>query len=100
MLRIDIESSKIDSLSFVVCPLQAQLITGFFSFFLLRQFTVLMKQTRQAVCAIKQSIFLDVYEATWERVVLFTNGNEWDLLFILGSVYQNKFSLDLYLNEI
>ncbi len=32
-----------------------------FSFFLLQPFTVLIKQTRQAVCAIKQSIFLDVY---------------------------------------
>jgi len=28
---------------------------------LLRPLTVLKKQTRQAVCAIKQSIFLDVY---------------------------------------
>jgi hypothetical protein len=32
-----------------------------FFFFLLRPFTVLMKQTRQAVHAVKQSIFLDVY---------------------------------------
>jgi hypothetical protein len=31
-------------------------------FFLLRPFTVLMKQTRQAVCAVKLSIFLDVNE--------------------------------------
>jgi hypothetical protein len=30
---IDIESSKIDCLRFVVCPLLAQLITGFFSSF-------------------------------------------------------------------
>jgi len=30
-------------------------------FFLLQPFTVLMKQTRPAVRAIKQSIFLDVY---------------------------------------
>ena len=44
-----------------MCLLIAQLIIGFFSFFLLRPFTVLMKQTRQAVRAIKQSIFLDVY---------------------------------------
>jgi hypothetical protein len=35
--------------------------------FLLRPFTVLMKQTRQAVCAVKQSIFLDVYESTLFR---------------------------------
>ncbi len=32
-----------------------------FLFLLLRPLTVLMKQTRQAVCAIKQSIFLDAY---------------------------------------
>jgi hypothetical protein len=32
-----------------------------FFLFLLWPFTVLMKQTRQAVRAIKQSIFLDVY---------------------------------------
>ncbi len=33
-----------------------------FLFLLLRPLTVLMKQTRQAVCTIKQSIFLDVYD--------------------------------------
>jgi hypothetical protein len=33
VLTIDIESSKIDCLRFVVCPLLAQLITGFFSSF-------------------------------------------------------------------
>jgi hypothetical protein len=42
-----------------MCLLLAQLIIGFF---LLPLFMVLMKQTRQAVRAIKQSIFLDVYE--------------------------------------
>ncbi len=47
--------------------LLVQLIIGFFSFFLLQPFTVLMKQTRQAVCAIKQSIFLDVYGLTLDR---------------------------------
>jgi hypothetical protein len=41
-----------------MCPLLAQLIIGFFSLFLLRPFAVLMKKTR----AVKQSIFLDVYE--------------------------------------
>jgi hypothetical protein len=40
-----------------MCLLLAQLIIGFFSFFLLWPFTVLMKKTR----AVKQSIFLDVY---------------------------------------
>ncbi len=45
-----------------MCPLLAQLVIGFFSFFfLLRLLTVLMKQTRQSVHAIKQSIFLDIY---------------------------------------
>ncbi len=44
-----------------MCPLLAQLIIGFFIFFLLQPFTVLMKQTRQSICAVKQSIFLDVY---------------------------------------
>jgi hypothetical protein len=39
-----------------MCPLVAQLIIGFF--FLLPPFTVLMKPTR----AVKQSIFLDVYD--------------------------------------
>ncbi len=34
-----------------------------FCFLLLRPLTVLMKQTRQAVCAVKQPIFLDVYES-------------------------------------
>jgi hypothetical protein len=52
--------SNIDCLSFVLCPLLAPLVIGFFSlfFFLLRMFAVIMKQTRQAVCAVKQSIFL------------------------------------------
>jgi hypothetical protein len=35
-----------------------------FFLFLLRLFTVLLKQTRQVVHAIKQSIFLDVYGLT------------------------------------
>ncbi len=54
--------SNIDCLSFVMCPLLAPLVIGFFLSFLLQLFTVLMKQTRQAVHAIKQSIFLDVYD--------------------------------------
>ncbi len=38
-------------------------VSYFFSFFLLlRPLTVLMKQTRQAVCTIEQSVFLDVNE--------------------------------------
>jgi hypothetical protein len=40
----------------------------FISFLLLQPLTVLMKQTRQAVRAIKQSIFFDVYEPTYLTV--------------------------------
>ncbi len=39
--------------------------------FLLRLLTVLMKQTRQSVRAIKQSIFLDVYEFYSLNVLIF-----------------------------
>jgi hypothetical protein len=38
-----------------MCPLLVPLLIGFF---LLRPLTVLMKQARQAVCAVKQSILL------------------------------------------
>jgi len=41
---IDIERPKIDCLSVVMCPLLAQLKTGFFSIFLLRLFTVLQSK--------------------------------------------------------
>jgi len=51
--------SKIDCLRFVMCPLLAPVLIGFFSFlFLLRPLTVLTKQTRQTVRAVKQSILL------------------------------------------
>jgi hypothetical protein len=40
-----------------MCPLLTPDLMGFFSFLLLT-LTVLMKQTRQAACAIKQSIML------------------------------------------
>ncbi len=46
------KGAKIDCLSFVMCPLLAQLKIGFFSFFLLWLFTVLMKQTRQALSSL------------------------------------------------
>jgi len=39
----------------------AVLLASFSSFLLLRPLTVLMKQTRQLVLAVKQSIYLDVY---------------------------------------
>jgi len=37
-------------------------LIAFFSCFFLWPLTVLMKQTRQPVCAIKQSVYLDVYD--------------------------------------
>jgi hypothetical protein len=45
---------SIDCLRFVMCLI-------LFVFFLLQSLTVLMKQTRQPVRAIKHSIYLDVY---------------------------------------
>ncbi len=48
--------SKIDCLRFVMCPILAPVFQGFFFFFLRWPLTVLMKQTRQAVRAFKQSI--------------------------------------------
>jgi len=56
-----------------MCPLLAQPIIAFFSSFLLRPFTVLMKQTRQAVRAVKQSRFLDVYD--WPVLPFRASGN-------------------------
>ncbi len=50
--------TKIDCLRFVMCPLLVPGFQGFFFPFLMQTLTVLMKQTRQAVCAIKQSITL------------------------------------------
>jgi hypothetical protein len=47
--------SKIDCLRFVMCPLLAPVLICFFLLLLL---TVLMKQTRQAVHAVKQSTLL------------------------------------------
>jgi hypothetical protein len=44
---------------FVMCPLLAPVLISFFSFsFLLQLLTVIMKQTRQAVHDVKQSILL------------------------------------------
>jgi hypothetical protein len=52
---IDIERPKIDCLSFVVCPLLAQLKIDFF-------FAAAVYSTNEANKAgLKQSIFLDVY---------------------------------------
>ncbi len=61
---IDIESLKIDCWGFVMCPLLAKSYKPSFFLFLLRPLTVPMKQTRQLVHAIKQSIYLDVYNCS------------------------------------
>ncbi len=45
-------------------PATSAVLIAFFSPFLLRPLTVLMKRTRQPVCTIKQSIYLDVYACT------------------------------------
>jgi hypothetical protein len=55
---IDIDRPKIDCLSFVMCPLLAQLKIGFFSSF----FAAAVYRTNEANKAgLKPSIFLDVY---------------------------------------
>jgi hypothetical protein len=43
-------------------PATSAVLIAFFSSFLLQSLTVLMKQTRQPVRAVKQSIYLDVYD--------------------------------------
>jgi hypothetical protein len=57
---IDIERHKNRLLKFCYVPLTSAARNRLL--FSLQPFIVLMKQTRQAVRAIKQSIFLDVYE--------------------------------------
>ncbi len=42
-------------------PATSAVLIAFFSSFLLRPLTVLIKQTRQLVHAVKQSMYLDVY---------------------------------------
>ncbi len=65
------QKSKIDCLRFDVCPLQVPVFQGFFFFFLRWPLTVLMKQTRQAVCAFNQSILLIClcFSQTWQGIV-------------------------------
>ncbi len=53
-----LKDAKIDCLSFVCVPATSEAHNRLLFFFLLWPFTVLMKKTR----AIKQSIFLDVYD--------------------------------------
>jgi hypothetical protein len=58
VIGLDIESPKIDCLSFVYVPATSAAHNRLLFFiFLLQPFTVLMKKTS----AVKQSIFLDVY---------------------------------------
>ncbi len=62
---IDIKRRKNRLLKFCYVPATSAAHNRLLFFlFLLWPFTVLMKQTRQAVCAIKQSMFLDVYDKT------------------------------------
>ena len=61
-MGIDIKRRKNRLLKFDYVPATSAAHNRLLFFlFLLRPFTVLMKQTRQAVRAVKQSIFLDVY---------------------------------------
>jgi hypothetical protein len=62
VVTIDIKSLQNRLLKVCYVPAtSAGLNRLLFFLFLLWPLTVLMKQTRQAVCAIKQSIYLDVY---------------------------------------
>jgi hypothetical protein len=62
VLSKDIERRKNRLLKFCYVPATSAAHNRLLFFiFLLRLFTVLMKQTRQAVHAVKQSIILDVY---------------------------------------
>ena len=61
--------TKIACLRFVMCLLLAPGFQASFFFpFLMQPLTVLMNQARQAVCAIKQSIYLDVYGLSLQNV--------------------------------
>jgi hypothetical protein len=61
VLSIDIERRKNRLLKFCYVPATSAAHNRLLFFYLLRLFTVLMKQTRQAVHAVTQSIILDVY---------------------------------------
>jgi len=70
-----------------MCPLLAHLIIGLLFFhFLLRLFTVLMKQTRQVLCPVKQPIFLDVYDCS--TISIFVN-------FLVIKRYTKSFKISL-----
>jgi len=72
---IDIESLQNRLLKICCVPATSAGLPMVSFFFLLQwPFTVLIKQTRQAVPAVKQSIFLDVYGQMWQK-----------RLFVIGS---------------
>jgi len=76
---IDIERRKNRLFKFCYVPATSAAHKSLLFFlFLLQAFTVLMKQTRQAVRAIKQSIFLDVY-------------GEYQNFLLLGDIWWSKF---------
>jgi hypothetical protein len=62
-------------------PASSTVLIAFFSSFLLRPLTVLMKQTRQPVRAVNQSIYLDVHDA-----VLLTQTNSWQPLKVATKI--------------
>ncbi len=79
MATIDIESLQNRLLKVCYVPATSAglpRVSFFFSFFLLlRPLTVLllMKQTRQVVCAVKQSIFFDVCDDNWQFLFYLQN---------------------------
>ena len=67
-----------------MCSLLAPLVIVFF--FLLQSFTVLMKQTRQPVHTIRQSIYLDVYG--WDRLQISTVAGSLNKRLMLSSSFR------------
>ncbi len=93
VLFIDIERPKIDCLSFVMCPLLAQLKIGFFSSF----FVAAVYSTNEAnKGGLKQSIFLDVYGSIVEQKKINENNKK-----ILGLLHRkdklSQSSISIYI---
>ncbi len=80
--------SSIDCLSFVMCLLLAPVLIGFFSF-LLQPLTVLMKQTRQAVRAIRQSIII---RCLWFGLSYLELTSKNHMAFLVYNAQASKFS--------
>jgi hypothetical protein len=85
---IDIERRKNRLLKFCFVPATSAAHNRllFFSF-LLQPFTVLMKQTRQAVCTIKQSIFLDVYGKLTLTSIEKTTKHKFEIIGVLVTFF-------------